>query len=257
MNEDIVQIAQHIIAGKKNIVFTGAGISTESGIPDYRSQGGIWETYRPIYYDEFMTSKEARIEYWRRKSNLYPDLVKAQPNLAHKALVTLYKMNSLEAVITQNIDGLHQKAGLPDERVIELHGNSGRVRCMKCGAVSSIHDAYQRVQSGDLAPECECGGYLKPDTISFGQTMPAEEVRRSVDLANTCDVFLVIGSTLVVHPAALMPEYAKRHGAFLAIINLSETPYDDVCDVLIRGKAGEVMAAIVEKIRYLQQGQKK
>lgn len=252
MNEEIRQIAQHIIAGRKNIVFTGAGISTESGIPDYRSKGGIWETHRPIYYDDFMSSHEARIEYWRRKSNLYPDLVKAQPNAAHKALVTLYKMNCLEAVITQNIDGLHQKAGMPDERVIELHGNSGRVRCMRCGALSSIHDAYQRVQAGDLAPECSCGGYLKPDTISFGQMMPVEAVQRALDLAQTCNVFLVIGSTLVVRPAALMPEYAKHQGAFLAIINLSETPYDEMCDVLIHRKAGEVMPAIVETVQRLK-----
>lgn len=253
MNEAILTIAQHIIAGKKIVVFTGAGISTESGIPDYRSKGGIWETHRPIYYDEFMASKEARIEYWRRKANLYPDLVKAQPNPAHQALVSLYKMNCLEAVITQNIDGLHQKAGLPDERVIELHGNSGRVRCMQCNALSSLHDAYQRVQAGELAPECECGGYLKPDTISFGQMMPVEEVQRAFDLANTCDLFLVIGSTLVVRPAALMPDYAKQHGAFLAMINLSETPYDEMCDVLIREKAGKVTPAIVETVRRLKQ----
>lgn len=253
MNEGILQIAQRIAAGGKNIIFTGAGISTESGIPDYRSDGGIWEKHRPIYYEEFLSSKEARIEYWRRKANLYPDLVNARPNPAHQALVDLYNMGLLEAVITQNIDGLHQKAGLPDERVIELHGSSQRVRCTRCGQISSLDDAYRRVKAGDLAPECECGGFLKPDTISFGQMMPTEKVRRAVELSNACDLFLVVGSTLIVHPAALMPDYAKRHGAFLAIINLSETPYDDVCDALIRAKAGEMLPAIVEAVRILRE----
>jgi NAD-dependent deacetylase len=176
--------------------------------------------------------------------------VNARPNPAHQALVDLYNMGLLEAVITQNIDGLHQKAGLPDERVIELHGSSQRVRCTRCGQISSLDDAYRRVKAGDLAPECECGGFLKPDTISFGQMMPTEKVRRAVDLSNACDLFLVVGSTLIVHPAAFMPEYAKRHGAFLAIINLSETPYDDVCDALIRAKAGECCQPLLKRFEF-------
>lgn len=250
-NENISIIAQKIVEGRKNVVFTGAGISTESGIPDYRSKGGIWDKFRPVYFDEFMSSKEARIEYWRRKSELYQELAKAAPNSAHKALVTLYEMNLLEAVITQNIDGLHQKAGLPDEKVIELHGNTLRVRCMRCGTISSIHDAQKRIEAGDLAPECACGGYLKPDTISFGQAMPVEEVRKAVDFSQSCDFFMVVGSTLLVQPAALMPDYAKRNGAFLAIINLSDTPYDRVCDTLIHGKAGDVLQKILREVRGL------
>jgi NAD-dependent deacetylase len=250
-NENISIVAQKIAEGGKNVVFTGAGLSTESGIPDYRSKGGIWNTYRPVYFDEFMSSEEARIEYWRRKSELYSDLVKAEPNPAHNALMVLYEMDLLEAVITQNIDGLHQKAGLPDEKVIELHGNTLRVRCMSCGMISSINEVQKRIEAGDLAPECECGGYLKPDTISFGQAMPVEEVRKAVDLSQTCDFFMVVGSTLLVQPAALMPEYAKRNGAFLAIVNLSDTPYDKVCNVLIHGKAGEVLQKILQEVRGL------
>jgi NAD-dependent deacetylase len=250
-NENICIVAQKITEGRKNVVFTGAGISTESGIPDYRSKGGIWDKFRPVYFDEFMSSKEARIEYWRRKSELYQDLTKAEPNPAHKALVTLYEMDLLKAVITQNIDGLHQKAGLPDEKVIELHGNTLRVRCMSCGKISSIHDAQKRIEAGDLAPECECGGYLKPDTISFGQAMPVEEVRKAVELSQSCDVFMVVGSTLLVQPAALMPDYAKRNGAFLVIVNLSDTPYDSVCDALIHGKAGEILQKILHEVRGL------
>jgi NAD-dependent deacetylase len=254
MNEKISLIAQKIKEGGKNIIFTGAGISTESGIPDYRSKGGIWDKFRPVYFDEFMSSKEARIEYWRRKSELYHDLIGAKPNNAHMAIVELYKMGLLESVITQNIDGLHQESGLPDDRIIELHGNTRRVRCMGCGKISSLHDAQKRIDSGDLAPECDCGGYLKPDTISFGQMMPAEEVKKATELSRNCDFFMVVGSTLLVQPAALMPTYAKQSGAFLAIVNLSETPCDDICDVLIREKAGAVLAEIVNKTRKISEG---
>ncbi len=248
MNDKISLIAQKIAKNGKNVVFTGAGISTESGIPDYRSQGGIWDKYQPVYFDEFMSSKEARIEYWRRKSELYPDLVQAKPNPAHLSLVKLYKMGLLEALITQNIDGLHQMAGLPDEKVIELHGNTRRVRCMSCNKISSVHEAQNRIKAGDLAPECECGGYLKPDTIAFGQSMPLEVVAKATVLSQNCDFFMVVGSTLLVQPAALMPVYAKQHGAFLAIVNLSETPCDEECDVLIRGKAGTVLPKIVNEL---------
>lgn len=249
MDEKINLIARKIAEGGRNVVFTGAGISTESGIPDYRSKGGIWDNFRPVLFDEFMASREARIEYWRRKSELYDDLVNAEPNPAHLALVTLYERGLLDAVITQNIDGLHQRAGLPDEKVIELHGNTHRVRCMSCGRLSSLEAAQKRIAAGELAPECECGGYLKPDTISFGQAMPVEEVRQAATLAQQCDFFMVVGSTLLVHPAASMPEYAKQQGAFLAIVNLSETPCDGICDVLIRGKAGEVLDKIVQAVR--------
>jgi NAD-dependent deacetylase len=245
---NIVRIAEQIAKGGRNVFFTGAGISTESGIPDYRSKGGIWEKFRPVYYDEFMSSKEARIEYWRRKSELYHDLVKALPNPAHMALVRLHELGLLDSVITQNIDGLHQESGLPDEKVIELHGNTRRVRCMTCNGSSSIHDAQKRIDAGDFAPECDCGGYMKPDTISFGQAMPVEEVEKATELSKNCDCFIVVGSTLLVQPAALMPVYAKQSKAFLGIINLSETPCDDMCDVLVCNKAGEVLVDIVDRV---------
>ena len=249
MDKNISLMAQEIAEAGRNVIFTGAGISTESGIPDFRSQGGIWDKYRPVMFDEFMSSKEARVEYWQRKSELYQDLVQAEPNPAHMSLVELYEMGLLEAVITQNVDGLHQKAGLPDEKVIELHGNTLRVRCMSCNKVTSVHEAQARIEAGDLAPECDCGGYLKPDTISFGQSMPVAEVQEATDLSHDSDFFMVVGSTLLVQPAALMPVYAKQNGAFLAIVNLSETPCDDLSDVLIRGKAGEVLPSIVDAVK--------
>ncbi len=248
MNPHIIQLAEKFAEGGNNVVFTGAGISTESGIPDYRSKGGLWDRFRPVYFDEFMSSKDARIEYWRRKTELYHDLVNAQPNPAHRALVTLYNQGLLEAVITQNIDNLHQKAGLPDEKIVELHGNTLRVRCMRCDAIYPLDEIQPRIEAGDLAPECACGGYLKPDTISFGQAMPVEAVQKATELASSCDLFLVIGSTLLVQPAAMMPSYAKQHGAFLAILNLSTTPYDNDCDLLIQAKAGAVMSDLLRQL---------
>ena len=249
MNEKITRIASKIKEGGKNVVFTGAGISTESGIPDYRSQGGIWDKFRPVYFDEFMSSKESRVEYWRRWGELYQGITKAEPNAAHLSLARLNEIGLLQAVVTQNIDGLHQASGLPDEKVIELHGNTCRIRCMSCRKISAIDGVQQRLSGGDLAPECECGGFLKPDTISFGQAMPVAEVEKSVTLSSQCDFFLSVGSTLVVQPAAQMPVYAKNNGAFLAIINLSDTPCDDICDVLIREKAGDVLQQIINEVK--------
>jgi NAD-dependent deacetylase len=250
-NHDIHRIAENIAKGGKNIVFTGAGISTESGISDYRSKGGLWDKFTPVYFDEFMSSRDARIEYWRRKTELYHQLVQAEPNPAHIAISELYGMGLIEMVITQNIDGLHQKSGMPDDKIIELHGNTLRVRCMSCSKIAPVHETQKRIELGDHAPECECGGYLKPDTISFGQSMPMDDVERAVSLSRSCDFFMVVGSTLLVQPASHMPLYAKESGAFLAIVNLSETPCDRICDVLIRDKAGEVLKRITNKIKDL------
>ena len=251
MKDKISLIARKIRQGGKNIVFTGAGISTESGIPDYRSQGGIWDKFRPVYFDEFMSSKDSREEYWRRWVELYQGINEAQPNAAHMALARLEQMGLLQAVITQNIDGLHQASGLSDENIIELHGNTCRIRCMSCRKISPIDDVQQRLTAGDMAPECQCGGYLKPDTISFGQSMPVAEVEKAAALSRDSDFFLVVGSTLLVQPAAHMPIYAQNGGAFLAIINLSDTPCDEMCNVLIRGKAGEVLQQIVNEVEQI------
>ena len=173
----------------------------------------------------------------------------AQPNAAHRGLAELYQLGFLKSIITQNIDGLHQKAGVPDETIIELHGNNFRVRCMSCDRISSIHEAQQRIESGDRAPECECGGYLKPDTISFGQSLRPDVLAQAYEQCDVCSMMLVIGSTLKVQPAAGLPAMAKQNGAFLAIINLSETPYDHTFDLIIREKAGMVVQAIVHKVK--------
>lgn len=248
MKEIISRIASKIKEDGNNVVFTGAGISTESGIPDYRSQGGIWDKFRPVYFDEFMSSREARAEYWRRWVELYQGILEAKPNSAHLALADLHAKGLLQAVVTQNVDGLHQDSGLPDDRIIELHGNTRRIRCMGCRRIASLENVRDRLASGDPAPECECGGYLKPDTISFGQSMPVAEVEKAVNLSRKSDFFMVVGSTLLVQPAAQMPVYAKQNGAFLAIVNLSDTPCDSMCDALIREKAGEVLQKIVTEL---------
>lgn len=248
MNPEVEKIASKLSEGGKNVFFTGAGISTESGIPDYRSQGGLWQKYQPVYFDDFMSDRSARVEYWRRQVESYPAMSTASPNSAHMALYELYQKGLLEAVITQNIDGLHQASGLPEEMIIELHGNALRVRCMHCLEISSIRVAIDRVTAGDTAPECQCGGYLKPDTISFGQAMPEAEVEKAVSTAKSSNFFGVVGSTLLVQPAAQMPLIAIDGGAFLAIINLSETPCDSLCDVCISGSAGTVLPEIISTV---------
>ena len=249
MENKINLLAEKLAQGRKNIVFTGAGISTESGIPDYRSKGGIWDQFRPVYFDEFMSSKAARIRYWEQKCEMSEQLLSAVPNSAHRAVTELYQMGRLDLVITQNIDGLHQKAGMPEDRVIELHGNTTRIRCMSCQKLAPVEETLARIKNGEKAPVCACGGYLKPDTISFGQNLREQDLSAAFSASQACDVFLAVGSTLIVNPAATMPDIARRNGAFLAIVNLSETPYDRVCDLLISAKAGEVLPEVAGRVR--------
>jgi NAD-dependent deacetylase len=249
MDKKIALIAEKIKAAKKLVVFTGAGISTESGIPDYRSRGGIWDRSRPVYFDEFMSSRESRIRYWEQRMDMEKNLRRAKPNEGHMSLAALHDLGRLHALITQNIDGLHEASGIPREKIIELHGNTRRVRCLGCKRLISWKEAEEMIESGNRAPECSCGGYFKPDTISFGQAMPVEETKKAAELSSESDVFMVIGSTLLVQPASLMPEYARASGAFLAIINLSETPFDGKCDVRVRGKAGDSLRQILARVR--------
>jgi NAD-dependent deacetylase len=251
MAQIIETIARKIVEGGKNIIFTGAGISTESGIPDYRSQGGIWDKYKPVDFNAFMSSESSRIEYWRQWYARYPNLAAARPNSGHEAITSMVDAGRIDTVITQNIDGLHQQSGLPDHRVIELHGNTRRIRCMACRKHVLLADILERLKSGDFAPACDCGGYLKPDTISFGQAMPVDRTARAAALSKSSDCFLVVGSTLVVQPAAHLPFLAKQSGAFLAIVNLSETPLDAVCDARVKAPAGIALQTICDTVNAL------
>ncbi len=239
--------ARDAIAASANIVgFTGAGISTESGIPDFRSPNGVWARNRMIEYDEFVSSRAGRIEYWRQKVESWPAMRDAAPNPGHLAFVELERHGKLRAMITQNIDGLHQRAGQSPALVIELHGTTAEASCLSCGDRIPMDEAIRRIAAGDPAPNCErCGGFLKPATISFGQAMPERELDRAMQLSRECEVFLAVGSSLVVQPAALLPLVTKRSGARLIIINRTPTPLDDSADLVLRDEIGHALPALV------------
>lgn len=235
------------IADARRIVgFTGAGISTESGIPDFRSPNGVWSRNRIIDFHEFLTSEEGRIEYWRQKVESWPAMRKARPNAGHLAFVQLHRQGRLESLVTQNIDGLHQRSGLPDEKVLEVHGTTTEAVCLSCGDRITSDEACRRVRSGEAAPRCRvCGGLLKPATISFGQSMPINVMQEAYGAAGRCDMLIVVGSSLVVEPAASIPRVAKHAGARLVIVNREPTPLDDIADSVVRGEIGEVLPTMV------------
>lgn len=246
MDEQIQQLQRMLEQATRAVVFTGAGISTESGIPDYRSPGGIWMSQNPIYFRDFMASEEARIESWRRRGASDPVLRAARPNRGHVAVAQLVAEGKATAVITQNIDGLHQMSGVPDDKVIELHGNTTYAACLDCNMRYEIADMLAVFERDPCAPRCEgCGGFVKTATISFGQSMPAEAMRRAEQETLAADLFLAIGSSLVVYPAAGFPELARRNGARLVIINREPTPLDEVADLVLGGGIGEALGTAV------------
>lgn len=226
--------------------FTGAGISTESGIQDFRSPNSPWMRHKPIPFDLFVQSEEARREAWRRKFAM-DDLYRgARPSQGHLALASLVASGRMPAVITQNIDGLHQASGLAGHQVIELHGNGTYAKCLKCERPCDLSWVRSRFEAEGEPPVCEaCGGILKSATISFGQAMPEDSMRRARKLAPTCDLFLVLGSSLVVYPAAALPVIAKESGAKLVIVNREPTPLDAIADLVIREGIGSVLAVFI------------
>ena len=227
--------AQHAVA------FTGAGISTECGVPDFRSPGSPWLKNQPIEFSDFVRDPLMREEAWRRKfvmDDLYAD---AKPGRGHRALARLIETGRMNAVITQNIDGLHQASGIPNDRVIELHGNGTYARCLACERRYELADIRRDFEATGAAPQCECGGYIKSATISFGQAMPEIAMRRAEAETLACDLFIAIGSSLVVYPAAGFPLAAKRHGASLVILNREATPLDQYADLVLRGDIGDFL----------------
>src|SRR3990170_8396240 len=252
MTEHTQEVAQLILSSKKIVVFSGAGLSTESGIPDFRSPGGVWDRYNPedFNFQNFVASEASREKYWKMATEMYGPMKKAQPNLAHLAIAELEKLGKLDCVITQNIDGLHFKAGNSEEKVLQLHGTAIFVSCLSCKKRYDRDEIQERIRKGQRAPRCDdCGGLLKPATISFGQSMPEKETQEAYHRSSLCDLFIVIGSSLVVQPAASMPLVAKRNGAKLVIINRDPTPFDDMADLVIHGQAGPTMAIILEHIK--------
>ncbi|GAI98243.1 unnamed protein product, partial [marine sediment metagenome] len=227
--------ADMIIESRKLVVFTGAGVSTESGIPDFRSPGGIWSKFDPDDFtiQKFLRSPETRRKQWQIliESGL---IVDAEPNQAHLSIAELERLGRLDCVITQNIDNLHQKAGNSPEKVIELHGSMRWVRCLGCKRRYSLEDIRKRLKKGDEIPDCEkCHGILKPDVVFFGEALPQEAFQNATHHSSNCDLLISIGSSLVVYPAAYMPVYAKEAGAKLIIINLGETSLDTSADIII------------------------
>jgi NAD-dependent deacetylase len=253
LTDAVARLGALFARARRAVVFTGAGVSTESGIPDFRSPGGVWDQFDPgeLNYQNFIGTRHGRRKYWELGRKIYPVIRAAAPNAAHEAIAELYHRGHLDCCITQNIDNLHQRAGLPPEAVIELHGNASRARCLECGAGYARDEVHRWLDEGGLdVPDCPgCGGIVKPNTILFGEAMPRAETEEAERRARACDLFVVVGSSLVVYPAAYMPVHARQAGATLVIVNLTPTPYDDHAQLVIRGKAGDVMGAVIADVR--------
>jgi NAD-dependent deacetylase len=245
MDHDLRKFVSLINAAARIVVFTGAGISTESGIPDFRSPGGIWTKQTPIDFSDFMRSDQARRETWRRRFAMEPILRESAPNRGHRAVAELIRSGKAAAVVTQNIDGLHQDSGIPDDKVIELHGNTTYAHCLDCGSRYEIDALRIDFEQDQIVPHCACGGWVKTATISFAQTMPLNEMRRAERETLLADLFIAIGSSLVVYPAAGFPELAKRNGSSLVILNLQQTGLDDIADLVLNRPIGETLGEVV------------
>jgi len=243
---DIAALARLLQQAERAVLFTGAGISTESGIPDFRSPGGIWTRYKPIDFDDFINSEAARREAWRRKFATDPTMRAAQPNRGHRAVAALVQRGTASSVITQNIDGLHQASGVPEAQVIELHGNTTYAHCLDCGRRYEIEALRLAFERDEVPPRCaDCGGLVKTATVSFGQPMPQAAMQRAERETLAADLFIVAGSSLVVYPAAGFPELAKRNGAALVIVNRDPTGLDDIADLVLNRAIGETLGAAV------------
>ncbi len=242
------KIAELILESRRLTFFTGAGISTESGIPDFRGPGGIWGRFDPDDFsiDRFLNNPDARRKQWA----LFKELsISAEPNKAHLSIAELYHLGKLDCVITQNIDNLHQKAGVPYKRVLELHGNMQSFICLSCGKRYPFHMVMDST-TGDEPPDCrECHGILKADVVFFGEPLPEDILHEAMKRACTCDLMIVIGSGLTVYPASYLPAYAVDAGARLVIINLTPTPFDAQASIVINAKAGDTMSAIAHQVK--------
>ena len=243
------EFAAKVRASDEIVVFTGAGISTESGIPDFRSPGGIWTRYRPVTFQEYMTSEASRIEAWKRRLDGWEQYRNAKPNVGHCFVQSLEAKGKLIGLITQNVDGLHSAAGLPDEKIVELHGSNRKIICLSCAKEFEPETIIRRLVGDFSSPKCDsCGGILKAATVSFGQAMPEQAMRRAQEWTEQAQIFIVMGSSLQVQPAASFPVVAKHNGALLAIINREPTPLDDYADFVHQGAIGEFCGKFGEMI---------
>jgi NAD-dependent deacetylase len=246
---EVSQLARLVRSARRAVVLTGAGISTESGIPDFRSPNGIWATNTPVLYQDFMASRDARVRAWKLASAMFRECSAARANDGHLALAELERRGHLAAVVTQNIDRLHQQAG--SQNVIELHGHNRAAACQRCGAEWPTEQVLARVAAGEDAPQCSiCDGPLKTKTISFGQAMPQEEMAAAVAASQAADLFIAIGSSLVVEPANHLPRFAHRRNAALVIINRDPTPLDDLASLILRTPIGATMRGLFVELGY-------
>ena len=247
--DSIERLAGLIRTSSCGVVFTGAGISTESGIPDFRSPGGVWDRMPPIYFDAFVNSPEMRKETWRRRFAMEDMFAGAKPNAGHRAVAELVQRGKVGHVITQNIDNLHQDSGVPAKSVIELHGNTTYATCLVCSTRYEIAPLRVRFEQDGEVPTCKlCGGLVKAATISFGQAMPEKAMQQAQDATLACDLFIVLGSSLSVFPAADFPLRAKRNGAGLVIVNRDETAMDEIADLVIHAGIGATLGAITASL---------
>ena len=241
--------ADQLVRARRTLVFTGAGVSTGSGIPDFRGPRGLWLTWKPVYFQDFIQSEDARVKHWEFKLAGWREFRDARPNSAHTALVELEHRGLVNLVVTQNIDGLHRLAGQSEAKLIELHGTNLLVECISCGRRSDPEPHYQKFEQTHRPPICSaCSGYLKPATVSFGQQMPMDKLHRAFSEAEQSDLVVSIGSTLEVEPAASVPLAGKKAGAFYVIVNLGETAHDAVADLRIEGDACQILAQVVARI---------
>jgi len=246
MSDDLDSLSRMLDQARSAVVFTGAGISTESGIPDFRSPGGLWTKMKPIQFQDFVASEDVRQESWRRRFDGERTLETAKPNKGHRAVAELVRRGTVAAVITQNIDNLHQVSGISEDRIIELHGNAHYATCLDCGTRYELDDLERQFrEDGAVAPCARCGGIVKTATISFGQSMPEAEMARAEIATREADLFLVLGSSLTVYPAAAFPEYAARSGTPLVIVNREETGLDPLATLVLHEGIGDTLALAV------------
>jgi len=246
LDPDLTDFRSMVDAAQRIVLFTGAGISTDSGIPDFRSPGGTWTKMKPIDFSDFMRSDSARRETWKRRFEMEPILRQATPNRGHRACAELIRIGKASCVITQNIDGLHQDSGIPDDKVIELHGNTTYAHCLECAQRYDIDSLRVDFEQDNIVPHCACGGWVKSATISFGQSMPVDAMRKAERETLRADLFISIGSSLVVYPAAGFPELAKRNGSRLVIVNRDPTGLDEMADLVLNRSIAEVMGTVID-----------
>jgi len=245
MQDSVEQFRELVDHASNIVILTGAGISTESGVPDFRSPGGLWEQFRIVEYGEYVESEDARIEDWHRRFYMKDQIGAVEPNVGHTKIAEWIKTGKCACLITQNVDGLHQRGGAPQDKIIEIHGNATTASCISCGLQQEMETSRELFDATGESPKCQsCEGLIKADIVMFGESMPVEKTNRAFEIAETADLFIAIGTSLVVQPAAVLPLHAKRNGARFAILNRNPTELDRFADCVVNDEIGKVLGAV-------------